>query len=141
MKKMANKNNNTKSLFLYTALIFLVALLLIVIAFFGEANLEKSIDGAISTAEPMKQDNKNNSITKRAATLSDENQKLLSENKAIKTENEELKAQLDLYKILLEAKTLKQNGDVEGAKKLIENIDYEQLDSAQKSVYNEINEE
>ena len=41
---MANKNNNTKSLFLYTALIFLVALLLIVIAFFGEANLEKSID-------------------------------------------------------------------------------------------------
>ena len=141
MKKMANKNNNTKSLFLYTALIFLVALLLIVIAFFGEANLEKSIDGAISTAEPMKQDNKNNSITKRAATLSDENQKLLSENKSIKTENEELKAQLDLYKTLLEAKTLKQNGDVEGAKKLIENIDYEQLDSAQKSVYNEINEE
>ena len=138
---MANKNNNTKSLFLYTALIFLVALLLIVIAFFGEANLEKSIDGAINTAEPMKQDNKNNSITKRASTLSDENQKLLSENKAIKTENEELKAQLDLYKTLLEAKTLKQNGDIEGAKKLIEDIDYEQLDSTQKSVYNEINKE
>ena len=37
---MANKNDN-KSLFLYTALIFFVAVVLIILSFFGQTNLQK----------------------------------------------------------------------------------------------------
>lgn len=58
-----NENKNNKSLFLYTALIFLVALLMIVISFFGQSNLE----GARATEQKAK------TITERASVLSDEN--------------------------------------------------------------------
>ena len=37
---MSNKNDN-KSLFIYTALIFVVAVLLIILSFFGQTNLQK----------------------------------------------------------------------------------------------------
>lgn len=57
------KNNNNKSMFLYTALIFLVALLMIVISFFGQSHLE----GARATEQKAK------TITEKASALSDEN--------------------------------------------------------------------
>ena len=37
---MANKNDN-KSMFLYTALIFIVAVLLIIFSFLGQTNMQK----------------------------------------------------------------------------------------------------
>jgi hypothetical protein len=57
------ENKSNKSLFLYTALIFLVALLMIVISFFGQSHLE----GARATEQKAK------TITERASALSDEN--------------------------------------------------------------------
>ena len=38
---MANKNDN-KSMFLYTALIFIVAVLLIIFSFLGQTNMQKN---------------------------------------------------------------------------------------------------
>ena len=38
---MANKNDN-KSMFLYTALIFIVAVLLIIFSFLGKTNIQKN---------------------------------------------------------------------------------------------------
>lgn len=58
-----NEKKNNNSLFLYTALIFLVALLMIVISFFGQSHLE----GIKATEQKAK------TITERASMLSDEN--------------------------------------------------------------------
>ena len=48
MKEKKNKQNN--SLFIYTALIFVVALLFIILAFFGQTNLTK-LRGEINKSE------------------------------------------------------------------------------------------
>ena len=81
---MAEKKNDNKSLFLYTALIFLVALMLIIIAFFGQSHIKRSqpeIDeAAVETANP------DSGLTERASVLSEENRLLLEENNEIKNQ-------------------------------------------------------
>lgn len=59
---MAEKKNSS-SMFLYTALIFLVALIMIVLSFFGQSHLEST--------EETKQQAK--TITEKASLLSEEN--------------------------------------------------------------------
>ena len=79
------KNHENRSLFLYTALIFLVAILMIIIAFFGQNNLQKN--------QPMQSETASStSITEKAAILSEENLMLLEQNKNYLAENDELKA-------------------------------------------------
>ena len=58
-----NENRNAKSLFLYTALIFLVALLMIVVSFFGQSHLE--------SIKETEQKAKN--LTEKTSMLSDQN--------------------------------------------------------------------
>lgn len=86
------KNKNNRSLFLYTSLIFLVALIMIVLSFFGQSHL----DGIRATEQQAK------TITEKAAQLSDINYELTLENQELKdkllaaeTALEEQKAILD----------------------------------------------
>lgn len=134
------QNNNNKSLFLYTALIFIVAILLILIAFFGDANLEKSMNSALQTAEPTVTQKAEASITERAAIISHENQKLMEENQKLKTESESAKKQLEVYTTLSKALAQKDAGNIDGAKEIIAGLDAESLDELQKSLYNKIME-
>ena len=134
------QNNNNKSLFLYTALIFIVAILLILIAFFGDANLEKSMNSALQTAEPTVTQKAEASITERAAIISQENQKLMEENQKLKTESESAKKQLEVYTTLSKALAQKDAGNIDGAKEIIAGLDAESLDELQKSLYNKIME-
>lgn len=76
-----NSTNNPKSLYLYAALIFIVAILLIIIAFFGQSKLEQN--------QPIPIDSQTTSITERASVLSEE-------NKTLMTQNRELESKLDL---------------------------------------------
>lgn len=69
-----NDKKNNKSLFLYTALIFLVALLMIVISFFGQSHVE-----GIRATEQQAQ-----SITEKASVLSDENLHLTEQVSSLK---------------------------------------------------------
>lgn len=57
------ENKNNKSLFLYTSLIFLVALLMIVVSFFGQSHLE--------SIKETEQKAKN--LTEKTSMLSDQN--------------------------------------------------------------------
>jgi hypothetical protein len=139
-EKMMAHNNNNKSLFLYTALIFIVAILLILIAFFGDANLEKSMNSALQTAEPTVTQKADATIPERAAIISQENQKLMEENQKLKTESESAKKQLEIYASLTKALTEKEAGNVDGAKEIIAGLDAESLDELQKSLYNKIME-
>jgi len=137
-EKMMAHNNNNKSLFLYTALIFIVAILLILIAFFGDANLEKSMNSALQTAEPTVTQKADATIPERAAIISQENQKLMEENQKLKTESESAKKQLEIYASLTKALTEKEAGNVDGAKEIIAGLDAESLDELQKSLYNKV---
>ena len=70
---MANKNDN-KSMFLYTALIFIVAVLLIIFSFLGQTNMQKN------QPQVSESPDKEMSISEKASILSEENTVLLENN-------------------------------------------------------------
>lgn len=133
----ANKNNN-RSMFLYTALIFVVAILLIVLSFFGEANLERNQPAIKGTMEPAKQ--LNTSISQRAAVLSEENRILLEENQKLKDEIASLKEKQEAADTLLSAMTYMSANDKANAQNELNKIDTKLLSEAQMSVYETINQ-
>ena len=71
---MANKNDN-KSMFLYTALIFIVAVLLIIFSFLGQTNMQKN------QPQVSESPDKEMSISEKASILSEENTVLLEKIK------------------------------------------------------------
>ena len=133
----ANKNSN-RSMFLYTALIFVVAILLIVLSFFGEANLERNQPAIKGTMEPAKQ--LNTSISQRAAVLSEENRILLEENQKLKDEIASLKEKQEAADTLLSAMTYMSANDKANAQNELNKIDTKLLSEAQMSVYETINQ-
>ena len=80
-------DNNNKSLFIYTGLIFLVAVILIIVAFFGQSKIDNNQPIPISQEEV-------NSISERASVLSEENKVLIEENLSIKNDLENTKKDL-----------------------------------------------
>lgn len=125
---MAEKNEN-KSIFLYTALIFLAAIVVIIISFFSQVNLEQK-NNAYLESETAK------SITEKTAQLSEENMVLLETTKTLNQHNAQL---LEENKTLKEkilgfegkdAKTQElfkafrfvQKKDIQNAKKVLEGL-------------------
>ena len=86
---LSEKNNN-RSLYLYTALIFIVAILMIVISFFSQINLNKTHEEYIGT------DADGISITEKAAQLSTENLMLTEKTIALTNSNAQLEEQAEL---------------------------------------------
>jgi cell division protein FtsB len=139
---MANSKNDNKSLFMYTALIFFVALLLIILSFFGQTNLENHQPKAEDSTEQSQQ---LSGISERAAVLSEENNNLLDENTKITKENEDLKSENDSLTsrvntndLLLSANAYLSQGDKEKALEIISSINYDDLNSDQKIIYDSV---
>ena len=129
---MANKNDN-KSLFLYTSLIFIVAILLIILSFFGQTNLQKN--------QPQLEENTestNSGITERAALLSEENKNLIEENNKLKAENQELIEKQTMNDILLSANGYYSLGNNAKALEMLLAVDYDTLSVDQKIIYDNI---
>ena len=128
---MAKKNN--KSLFLYTALIFIVAILLILLSFFGQKNLQskqpKVDEGAIREQE---------GIAERASLLSDENKSLIEQNNALKAENKILLEYQTNNNILLSANGYLLSGDNSKALEMLQSVEFEKLNYDQQVLYNDI---
>lgn len=129
---MANKNDN-KSLFLYTSLIFIVAILLIILSFSGQINLQKNRTQIESNSE-----NQNSGITERAAVLSEENKNLIEENNKLKAENKELQEKQTINDILLSANGYFILGDNAKAYEMINAVIYDNLSADQKIIYDNI---
>ena len=129
---MANKNDN-KSLFLYTSLIFIVAILLIILSFSGQINLQKNRTQIESNSE-----NQNSGITERAAVLSEENKNLIEENNKLKAENKELQEKQTINDILLSANGYFSLGDNAKAYEMINAVNYDNLSADQKIIYDNI---
>ena len=135
---MTQKNNNT-SMFLYTALIFAVALVLIIISFFGQTNLERS-QPKIESAFPPESEHLTSSISQKAAELSEENMILIEKNKELEVENEDLKEKIKNDNLILTAYIFMQANDKENAKTEFEKINSDYLTDKQTEIYNKIKE-
>ena len=138
MSKISNR-----SLFFYTGLIFVVAIIMVIIAFFGQTNLQKNQPihtDAVSTY----------SITEKAAQLSEDNrllmeqnQKLTDEKAALEEKNSELTAdvksqaaEIDNHNLLLDVYNALYKGNKTKAKEILATISVDQLTDAQKTFYN-----
>ncbi len=141
----SNNNNNTnsnRSLFLYTGLIFVVAIIMIIISFFAQSNVQKN--------QPIQSDAATTaSITEKAAQLSEDNRLLLeqntilmAENESLKQKNEELTAQSEILSkettnnnTLLEVYRLLYNWKKTKSRELLSTIVVEDLTEQQKIFY------
>ena len=77
-------NKSNRSLFLYTALIFVAAILVIAVSFFSQINAEKQHE------EYGVEDMSNNSIVEKTAKLSEENRILLETTNSLNNKIEEM---------------------------------------------------
>lgn len=132
MIKMADKNNN-KSLFIYTSLIFIVAVLLIILSFFGQTNLKKN-----QPSVEVNEDAVNSGITERAAVLSEENKNLIEENSKLTTELAELREKQTMNDILLSANGYFSLGNNSKALEMLNAVIYDELSVDQKIIYDNI---
>ena len=118
MDKKENKQNQNNSMFLYTALIFLVALVLIILAFFGKINRPEN-----ATAPELPEDMKYTSTS---------NIDKMEENISA------LNSQLSTYESLIKANSYIADTNYEEAEAAISNIDADSLTEEQRVLYDQI---
>ena len=119
-----NSNGQNKSLYIYTSLIFVVAVLLIILSFFAMSNRDSKMNETEQTAQ---------SITEKTAALSEENKNLAEENKALKEKNHTMSAAL--LNIANEYYTA---GDTVKAEETVAIIDASSLTEEEAAVYTTI---
>ena len=136
---MANKNDN-KSMFLYTALIFIVA---IIFSFLGQTNMQKN------QPQVSESPDKEMSISEKASILSEENTVLLENNSNLKKENQELSEENIQLKSDNESLTQKQSQNdlllsangyftLGNNSMALDKVNYNDLSSDQKIIYDNI---
>lgn len=138
---MTLKNNDNRTLLIYTSLIFIVAIAMIVVSFFAQTHLDQSKLGA-RDAEVV-------SLSNKAAQVSEENMQLLEFNKSLQANNatlneentrltsevEEAKKALDSYAALFAAANSLLDGKSSSARDLLSGIYTEDLTPEQKEIY------
>lgn len=130
--------NNTKFLWLYTSILFSVALILILFAGLTQQNYEKELE----THETAKV-----GMQKSVAELSQTNMQLLQEKEALKKENEQLKADLEsaselnqteAYENLASALREYDLGNRKKARNILKDLNPDELTQPQLYIYNKI---
>lgn len=130
-----NKQKENKSMYLYTALIFVVALLLILLAFFGQTNIsrlgnranEMGVSTEIESASPT-----------NTPPTTEEFARISNMASALDSENKELKDKLSVYDNLINANDLASQGKYTEAREITDLIDETTLTDSQKVLYNDI---
>lgn len=124
-----------KSLFLYTALIFLVSIIMILIAFVGQNNIQ--------SMQP--EDSSGMTITEKVNQLSEDNRLLLEERIALTRKNEALTSRFEIISKqneimdkLLQIETLLDEEKADEAKLIYDSIDATILEENQKIHYDRI---
>ena len=138
---MTLKNNDNRTLLIYTSLIFIVAVAMIIVSFFAQTHLDQSKIGA-RDAEVV-------SLSNKAAQVSEENMQLLEFNKSLQAQNtalteenaqlstevENAKKELDGYAALFTVANTILDGKTSEARELLSGIYTEDLTPAQKEIY------
>ena len=146
-----NKNtpeNNSNSLFLYTSLIFIAAIIIIIFAYFTQTHIERvqpTVSPGTAAAPydpeaPVETPDPDNTggpqgIAKTAAELSQDNLELLEENRMLHNRVDELEAKLKIYEPLTEAYYALSTDDKDRIKLLLEDIDYNSLSDEARTLY------
>ena len=137
-----------KSLFLYTALIFLAAIIIVVISFFSQINLEKKHneyvgeEAAKSITEKTAQLSEENLILlETTKNLNEHNSQLNEKNKEFATQNETLQKNIksddELYKLF----NLIKNKKTEEASQLFDTINAEAFSGEKLAFYEYLKKE
>ena len=138
-----SENRNPSSLFLYTALIFLVALIMIVLSFFGQNHFNEY--------EETKQQAK--TLTEKATVISEENLHLTEQVSSLKktveqkesdiiskdTQINELTNKNNAYELLISAYERLYENKKDEALSILEQIDSSNLTDDAINLYNQIN--
>lgn len=130
-----NKKKEDRSMYLYTALIFVVALLLILIAFFSQSNISRLGNRAneFNTASPA-------SELTNTPVPTDEFAKIANMASELDTKNKALTAQVEIYDKLLLANAYVYNEEYEQAETVINTVDAGSLSENQNILYEQIKE-
>ena len=129
-----NKQRENRSMYLYTALIFVVALLLILLAFFGQTNISRLGNRANEIAvatEPA-------SVSSTSAPSSEEFARISNMASTLDKENKDLKNQLSVYDNLINANEMAEKKHFTEAQEIIDLIDEATLTEGQKVLYEQI---
>ena len=134
MENNHEKTNTSHSLYAYTALIFIVAIVMIILAFFGQSNLDKTQE-THTHSEGM-------TITEKSAALSEENLVLRDKISDLTEQAEAKDSQLamaqainDVNGKLIAAQVKIEMGDIDGARLIISEIDGASLMGDSLTIY------
>ncbi len=119
-------------MYLYTALIFVVALLLILVAFFSQTNISKLGKRAedFATATPL--------ATEAPTTQPEELARLANMAAELDTENKSMKSQLEISDKLFSALGYVSNAQLAEAEAVLAELDEATLSDNQKILLNEL---
>lgn len=132
-----NGNKQNRSMFLYTALIFVVALLLIILAFFGQTNLSNLRRKANETTQPIVEETEPPQVSVTPSN-NDELARLSNKIAELDAENKKINSEIEIYESLLAANGYVFAGNIAEAKKITEKIESENLTENQKILYEQI---
>lgn len=119
-----NSNGQNKSLYIYTSLIFVVAVLLIILSFFSMSNRDNKMSETEQTAQ---------SITEKTSALSEENKNLAEKNKELTEKNKVMSSAL-----LSIANEYYTAGDTAKAAEIAASVDASVLSEEEAAVYTTI---
>lgn len=137
---MSEKKNN--SMFLYTALIFIVAIIIIILAFLAQTHIDNSRPSQSLQTDIAEHGGGNSElqgIQKSASQLSSDYLALLEENRSLNKRLDTSESENMLYKKLLAANGYLSVDNIDMAKALISEIDYNLLNSDGQILFDAIN--
>lgn len=135
----SKETKRDSTMFLYTALIFIAAIVIILLAFFSQTNLQNAQPANADVSSSPSAEENLQGIQKTASELSDKNMELLEENRSLNKRLDEAESENETYSKLIEAYGYTKAGNAKEAKRLIADIDYESLSADAKTLYDEIN--
>lgn len=136
MENKSNKQKENRSMYIYTALIFVVALILIFLAFFGQTNISRLGNRANEfTAEPTPV---SVTDTPSETVSSEEFANISNMASSLDLENKELKSEIDVYELLADAFAKVNEGYYDDALEILTSVDQTTLTDSQKILYDEL---
>ena len=138
---MTKKNNDQTSLSMYTALIFLVAIVMIVVSFFAQTHLEQSMvsehdEEKVNLSNKAAQVSEENmQLVELNKTLKDRNTTLAEENTTLSQEKDALLKEIAGYEALLTVCDAMTDENYDMAKEILLGIFTDDLTQAQKTYY------
>ena len=138
---------NTKFIWIYVAILFSFAIILILFAGLTQNNNQKEITQEKTVSAGLR--SSLSSLTEQNKKIEDENKELNDENAALKESNTQLALEkemalaayggdIEVTRTLIIAYTKKHEGRIDEAKQIVKTLNFYSMTQAQKQVYNKI---